>query len=91
MNKLEAEVEEKEEEQVCIHYGSPPRECDGFGPELLKREASMHFCEEWDGVIVIFNDYGVCFANMEMRKSLYHMFTYVNYGHLGRGVRIPLM
>ena len=28
--------------------------------------------------------------NKERRKSMYRMFTYLKYGHLGRGVRIPI-
>ena len=59
------------------------------GP-LLNRGANIHFCDERDGVIVVVDNYGVRFNNKEMRKSLYRMFTYVKYGHLGRGVRIPL-
>lgn len=88
MNRFEAEIEDKEE--VCVHCGSTPCKWCEFGPELLNRDAYTNFFEEHQGVIIIFNDFGDRIGNKEMWKSLYHMFTYMNYGHLGCGFRIPL-
>ena len=36
------------------------------------------------------DDDDVIVINARMRKALYHLFTYIKFGHLGRGNRIPI-
>ena len=80
----------EEEEDVCVHCGGTPCEWDELGPELLEREQSMHSRQEIEGVIVVVDDNGSRIANNDMRRAMYRMFTYIKFGHLGRGVRIPI-
>ena len=80
----------EEEEKVCVHCGGTPCEWDELGPDLLQREQSMHRRETIDGVIIVVDDNDNCVYNRAMRKAIYRVFTYIKYGHLGRGQRIPI-
>ena len=96
---LKVEDNDDNEEEVCVHCGGTPCEWDEFAPELLERDKQMHGKQGIDGVVVVVDDDGIRppnkmlrerVENRERRKSMYRMFTYLKYGHLGRGVRIPI-
>lgn len=94
MRKVEDD-EEEEEEEVCVHCGGTPCEWDEFGDELAQRELKMYGSQSAivvieDGSQLANNKTKKRLDNKEMRKSMYRMFTYLKYGHLGRGVRIPV-
>ena len=97
MLKVEDDNENKKE--VCVHCGGTLCKWDKFGPKLLERDEEMHGKQEIDCAVVVVNDDGLQppnkmlkeqIENKERRKSMYRMFTYLKYGHLGRGVRIPI-
>lgn len=48
---------------------------------------NREFC---DGEEVIVDEYGELVPNSKMRKLLYKSFTYLKFGHLGRGNHIPI-
>ena len=86
----EEELEEckgEEEYVVCAVCGSMPCEWIEFGKEALEK-ADMTYNTNEDGNKV--DDDDVPVANARMRKALYRLFTYMKFGHLGRGNRIPI-
>ena len=94
MSKVE-DVEE-EEEEVCVHCGGTPCKWEEFGDEIAQREQEMRrsltvigACDH-DGSQIVDKNTKERLENKEMRKSMYRMFTYLKYGHLCRGVRIPI-
>ena len=94
MSKVEDD--EEEEEEVCVHCGGTPCEWEEFGDDIAQREQEMSkslsvivACDS-DGSQIVDRNTKQRLQNKEMRKSMYRMFTYLKYGHLGRGVRIPI-
>ena len=80
----------EEDEKVCVDCGGTPCEWDELGPDLLERVDLMHRREKIEGVTVVVDDNGNRVENGAMRKAIYRMFTYIKFGHLGRGQRIPI-
>ena len=94
MSKVEDD--EEEEEEVCVHCGGTPCKWEEFGDEIAQREQEMRrsmnlivACDH-NGSQIVNKNTKERLENKEMRKSMYRMFTYLKYGHLGRGVRIPI-
>ena len=83
-------TESFEEESVCHHCGNTPCEWDGFGKDLLQKTGMMHFRETRNGADVVVDESGHLVPNSSMRRAMYRIFTYLKFGHLGRGVRIPI-
>ena len=48
----------------------------------------MHFREIHGNLEIVVNDGGNRVSNTQMCKAIYRIFTYIKFGHLGRGVRI---
>ena len=56
----------------------------------MRRSLSVIVACDHDGSQIVNKNTKERLENKEMRKSMYRMFTYLKYGHLGRGVRIPI-
>ena len=94
MSKIEDD--EEDEEEVCVHCGGTPCEWEEFGDDIAQREQEMRkslslivACDH-EGSQIVDRNTKQRLESKEMRKSMYRMFTYLKYGHLGRGVRIPI-
>ena len=75
-NDIEEEKME-ESEVVCLRCGSTPCEWITYGKDIIEGGQEMY--SEGDNV-----------ENNKKRKAMYHLFTYLKYGHLGKGNRIPI-
>ena len=71
--------EEKMEERevVCLRCGSTPCEWITYGKDIIKGGQEM-YSEEED------------VENNKKRKAMYRLYTYLKFGHLGKGNRIPI-
>jgi hypothetical protein len=81
----------EEDESVCVICGGTPCEWDEFGPELLRRQsllARRSGSDEGGEDLVDRNGRPITYT--KMRAFLYRTFTYMKFGHLGRGNRIPI-
>ena len=79
------------EESVCSICCGTPREWEEFGETLMQNTAMMHFHEKHGDMDIVVDESGHRVTNTQMRKAMYRMFTeYIQFGHLGRGVRIPV-
>ena len=56
----------------------------------MEQSKLLYYREQRDGQEVIVDDNGVVVPNSKMRKALYRAFTYLKFGHLGKGNRIPI-
>ena len=79
-----------DEEAVCIYCANTPCEWHVYGQELLRNTALMHYRETRNGKEVVVDESGNEVSNASMRKAMYRMFTYLKFGHLGKGNRIPI-
>ena len=80
-----------DDESVCVVCGGTPCEWDEYGPELLSRQSLMVRREVGDdGTENLIDSAGRSIPNNKMRLYLYRLFTYLKFGHLGRGNRIPI-
>ena len=80
-----------DDESVCVICGGTPCEWDEFGPELISRQSLMVRREVGDdGIENLIDSAGRSIFNNKMRLYLYRLFTYLKFGHLGRGNRIPI-
>ena len=80
-----------DDESVCVICSGTPCEWDEFGPELLSRQSLMVRREvDDDGIEKLIDSAGRTIQNSKMRLYLYRLFTYLKFGHLGRGNRIPI-
>ena len=77
----------EEEEIVCDECGSMPCEWLQFGNKTVESINSRYRLNE-SGARVDSN--GVLVMNALMRKAAFKVFTYLKFGHLGRGHRIPI-
>jgi hypothetical protein len=75
-------------EEVCEVCGGSPCEWKELGPEVVKITEEQ-FSWSDNGVIVLDED-GTPIERSTVRKAMYKLFTYLKFGHLGRGNRIPL-
>lgn len=51
----------------------------------------MHYMETHNGREVVVDEHDNLVSNASMRKAMYQiMFTYLKFGHLRKGVRIPI-
>ena len=80
----------EDDEPVCIYCANTPCEWHVYGQELLRNTSLMHYRETRNGKEVVVDDAGNEVSNASMRKAMYRMFTYLKFGHLGKGVRIPV-
>ena len=74
-------------EDVCYICASMPCEWIEFGPRVLDGAKEMFFTTD-EGKKLDVN--GVEVDNANMRKAVYRYFTYLKFGHLGKGTRIPI-
>ena len=80
-----------DDESVCVVCGGTPCEWDEYGPELISRQSLMVRREVGDdGIEKLIDSAGRSIPNNKMRLYLYRLFTYLKFGHLGRGNRIPI-
>ena len=76
----ETDIEEEkmeESEAVCLRCGSTPCEWITYGKDIIEGGQEMYSEEE-------------NVENNKKRKAMYRLFTYIKYGHLGKGNRIPI-
>jgi hypothetical protein len=92
LSKMSEEVKESECEEedvaVCEVCGGTPCEWEEFGIELMEN-MKMMYDHGNDGDPVKDRD-GNIVANSTVRKGAYKLFTYMKFGHLGKGNRIPI-
>ena len=67
-----------------------PCEWGEFGEGVRDQSRHLYHHEQRDGKEVVVDDNGAVVPNNTLRKQLYQIFTYLKYGHLGRGNRIPI-
>lgn len=82
------EVNDDNETEVCEDCGSAPCEWREWGRDVLSI-ADKRFTWSSDGTILV-DEGGTETPCSIVRKNFYQLFTYLKYGHLGRGVRIPI-
>ena len=75
---------------VCQICGGTPCEWVEFGDEVTGYSKRLYTHEVTEGVIALKDPDGNVVPNSKMRKALYKTFTYLKFGHLGRGNRIPI-
>ena len=77
--RCESDIEEEkmESEVVCLWCGSTPCKWITYGKDIIEGGQEMY--SEGENV-----------ENNKKRKAMYHLFTYLKYGHLGKGNRIPI-
>ena len=75
-----------EEESVCSICGGTPCDWAEFGKALMQNTATMHFREKHGDTDIVVDESGHKVPNAQMRKAMYHIFTYIKFGHFGRGV-----
>ena len=81
----------EEDESVCAICGGTPCEWEEFGPELIRRASLMaRRSGSEEGGEDLVDSSGRPITYTKMRCFLYRTFTYMKFGHLGRGNRIPL-
>ena len=73
---------------VCHICASSPCEWEEFGPDVKEQIKLLYFRQEEDGKEIIIDENGVKVNNNIMRKHSYRFFTYLKYGHLGKGNRM---
>lgn len=72
---------------VCATCGSMPCEWIEYGKKALDQANCMYRTNANGGKV---DDTNAEVSNNRMRKALYRLFTYLKFGHLGRGNRIPI-
>jgi hypothetical protein len=75
---------------VCQICGSTPCEWAEFGDEVKDYSKRLYIHKAMNGTIAMTDRDGNFIPNKKMRKALYKTFTYLKFGHLGRGNRIPI-
>lgn len=75
-------------ENVCEICGSAPCEWLEYGQDI-KNAATSRYSRNIPYSKALDSD-GNSISNSEVQKELYQLFTYMKFGHLGRGVRIPI-
>lgn len=75
------------EVQVCSQCGGTPCEWDEYKEELLQCNTELLASDSSDNSLADNIDPE---RNSKMRKALYKSFTYIKFGHLGKGNRIPI-
>ena len=98
-NEAEAVVvvdEMYDELPVCVVCGGTPCQWDEFGGKLMEQanqmfEQTTSLGDDGTTVTVLLDrSTGEIVDNRTARFKLYQMFTYLKYGHLGKGNRICL-
>ena len=79
-----------EEDVVCTICGGTPCDWDEYGEELTKQINMMYFREKHGNIDIVLDEGGNRLSYSQMRKAMYRIFTRIKFGHLGRGVRIPV-
>ena len=79
-----------DEDEVCPVCGDTPCDWVSFGDQIKEQIQVLYFCEiNKDGKEEIVDGDGKKVPNNIMRKHLYQTYTYMKYGHLGKGNRMP--
>ena len=81
------ESQSEEEDVVCPICSSMPCEWLEYGRQALDESKQRYNIDE-NGSHVEKN--GALVPNSTIRRATYRLFTYKKYGHLGRGLRIPI-
>jgi hypothetical protein len=81
---------ESTESSVCEICGGTPCEWDQYADGIVMQSVALFHRDRHGGKEVIIDEQGGIVNNSKMRKYLYKAFTYLKYGHLGRGNRIPV-
>ena len=80
-----------DDESVCVICGGMPCEWEKFGGELISRQSLIvRRVVDDDGAEDLIDSAGWSIPNSKMWLYLYCLFTYLKFGHLGRGNRIPI-
>ena len=90
MEEQESKSLSEDEVLVCEACAGTPCEWVEFGDEVKEYATRLYDHEDRDGVTVISDREGNVVSSSKMRKALYKTFTYLKFGHLGRGNRIPI-
>ena len=90
MEEEEEKTCDDDEVTVCQICGGTPCEWVEFGEEVKEYSKRLYSHEDIDGVIALTDRDGNVIPNNKMRRALYKTFTYLKFGHLGRGNRIPI-
>ena len=78
-------------DSVCVICGGSPCEWAEYGEELLGRQSLMvRRGVDENGEDSLIDSTGRPITNKKMRLYMYRLFTYLKFGHLGRGNRIPI-
>ena len=75
---------------MCLICGGTPCEWLEFGSEIDEQAKVLAGLEGTDDHFLIVDDDGVTMSPSDHRKALYKAFTYIKYGHLGRGNRMAI-
>ena len=78
-----SDSEENIDDVMCEICGGTPCDWVQFGEELMEQVNLMYDINSSE-------NREHTFRNSTIRKSAYRMFTYMKYGHLGKGNRIPI-
>jgi hypothetical protein len=75
---------------ICVICGRTTCEWEEFRGGVVEQSKLLYNCKQHGEQDVRVDDNGVIVPNSRMRKALYRAFTYLKFGHLGKGRRIPI-
>ena len=78
------------EDKTCVICASTPCEWEEFGTKVVEHSRTLYRREMRGEKEVVVFDNGAVVPNNTMRRQLYRIFTYLKYGHLGKGNRMPI-
>lgn len=87
-SRVSLQISSGDELPVCEYCGGSPCEWDEWGLETIDATVGRFQWTQNNTVLVDENCLEV--SRSFVRKTLYQLFTYVKYRHLGRGNRIPI-
>ena len=80
----------EEEDQVCTDCGGTPCDWYAYGFQIMQELSKLYEPNSESDVTYIRIADWACVNASSARKAAYKMFIYMKYGHLGKGVRIPV-
>ena len=73
---------------VCETCGGTPCEWEEFGVRLMEYMKMMYYHNDDENMMT--DQKGNIVPNSTVRKGAYKLFTYMKFGNLGKGTRIPV-
>ena len=79
-----------EEEEVCITCGAGPCEWEQYGRQAIDMVLGEFILDSNSPGMYIHTRDNSTVGRSAVRKATYRIFTYLKYGHLGKGNRVPI-